>query len=80
MKIYSNSSVDTYVSTLVEKGFDLCVIEEGSLTSYGLAILTKAGKKSLVITERYLNDWSSGVAIRKYNKLPKKYQSLLDNN
>lgn len=53
--------IDKYVNTY--KG-ECEVIEEGCL---GL------GKKSIVITEIFVNSWTSTHTIRMYNKLPKKY-------
>ena len=28
--------------------------------------------------EKYLNEWSSGVTIRKYRKMPAKYQKIVE--
>lgn len=32
----------------------------------------------MIITEKYLNEWSSAVTIRQYNKIPKKYKQVID--
>ena len=54
-------------------------LDEGVL-GLGTVILHNAkGKKTIIIKEFYINAWSSGHTIRKYNKIPKKYLKLIDN-
>lgn len=41
-------------------------------------IITAPNKKTAIIKEKYLNEWSSGVTIRLYNNTPKKYQTIIE--
>lgn len=53
---------------------EVTTIEEGCL---GLGkVVIDGGEKyySYVITETYINEWSSGHKVRKYRTLPKKYK------
>lgn len=61
-----------------ENGGNIWEIEEGCL-GYGLTILTGDKLKTAVIQEYYINEWSSGHKVRFYNKIPKKYQDMIDN-
>jgi hypothetical protein len=61
--------INTYVN---EFGGEAVTLREGTL-GLGLVLLTADKKKSVIIHEVYLNEWSSGHTIRMYNKLPKKY-------
>lgn len=80
MKTYTTKTVQNLINNYVNKlGGQVTTIEEGSL-GFGLTILHNANKyKNIVITEVYESGWSSTHKIRQYNKLPKKYQKMLDN-
>jgi hypothetical protein len=78
MKIYSlescNNLIDKYVNTY--KGY--CEeLQEGCLGLGTILLHSAEGKKTIVIQEICLNEWSSGHTIRMYNKMPKKYASKL---
>lgn len=75
MNLYTHTKLN---ETLINQGFEYYCIEEGALID-DLAIYTKEGFKSIVATSVYLNEWSSAYKIRKYNKLPAKYQEMLNN-
>lgn len=67
--------IERYVNTY--KG-EVTTIEEGVL-GLGVTLLHGAeGKKSVLIKEFYINEWTSGHSITKYNKLPKKYSKYID--
>ena len=51
-------------------------IDEGCL-GIGSWILTAKGKKTAIIKEVFINEWSSGQSISMYNKTPKKYEKYL---
>jgi hypothetical protein len=79
MKTYSLSYCENLISKYVNdlKG-EVHTVEEGVL-GYGTILLHSAeGKKAVVITEVYVNAWQSTHKIRKYNKIPKKYQDSLE--
>ena len=52
-------------------------LQEGVL-GYGLCMLYKKGLKTFIIKEYYINEWSSGHSIIGYNKMPKKYEKMLE--
>lgn len=64
--------IDKYVN---EFGGQCTQLEEGVLGLGKLLLHSAKGKKTIVIKEVYLNEWSSAHTIRMYNKLPKKYQN-----
>lgn len=68
--------IQTYVN---DYGGDYLTIQEGCLGLGTILLHSAPGKKAVLITEIYLNAWSSGHTITKYNKLPKKYQSIINN-
>jgi hypothetical protein len=76
-QLYSCSAVEKLINAYVEKGGEVTEIEEGSL-GYGFLILHGKGLKTTVVKEVYLNEWSSGHTIRKYDECPKKYKKVLE--
>ena len=80
MKIYSLSSCETLIDTYVSKyGGVASVLDEGCLGLGTVLLHSAAGYKTVVIKEVYLNEWSSGHTVSKYNKVPKKYQTIINN-
>lgn len=76
-KLYALSAVQQTIDTWIEAGGQVDTVEEGVL-GYGLTICHGEGLKTAVITEVYLNEWSSAHKIRFYNEMPKKYRQMLD--
>ncbi len=76
--LYTCSAVEKLMNAYAEKGGEITEIEEGSL-GYGFMILHGEGLKTTVVKEVYINEWSSGHTIRKYNKCPEKYRKILEN-
>jgi hypothetical protein len=64
---------------LYDFGGQITQINEGVLGLGELLLHGAEGKKTVLIKERYLNNWASVHTIRMYNKTPKKYQKLIDN-
>lgn len=77
MKIYTNKVVQDVIDNYLKKDGEIIEVIEGSL-GYGTTICIGNGLKSTIIQEVFLNHWSSGHTIRMYNKLPKKYEKLLE--
>lgn len=73
MKTYTVEAVEKLMKYYLKLGGEVNTIKDGSLTSYGLAVMTAKGKKFCIVREVYLNEWSSGLSVKFYNKLPKKY-------
>lgn len=62
--------IEKYVNTY---GGECKIIEEGCLGLGKILLHSAEGKKSIIITEIFVNSWTSTHTIRMYNKLPKKY-------
>ena len=80
-KIYSwreaQNILDKYEATSEKTGREYVAYTiPGSLCD-GM-IITGDGFKTTIIKEVYLNEWSSGISIRMYNNLPKKYENIME--
>lgn len=79
MKNYSLSACESLIDRYVNDFKGNCLIINEGCLGLGTVLLYGAnGKKAILINEIYLNEWSSGHTIRKYNKLPKKYETLIN--
>jgi hypothetical protein len=58
----------------------MLTIQDGSLGLGTVFLFNAKNKKSYLTKEVYLNAWSSGQTLRSFNKIPKKYQALIDQN
>lgn len=77
MTIYSYDAVTKLMNHYIENGGAVYELEEGSLAQ-GLTVCVCDGYKTAVIKEVYLNEWSSGQTVRLYNRIPKKYDKMID--
>ena len=75
--LYSLTACENLMDRYYEAGGECITVEEGTL-GLGTVICFGKGLKTAIITEVYLNEWSSGHKIRMYNKMPKKYEEMLD--
>ena len=71
------SEINAIMEVYLNRGGEAITIQEGVL-GYGLMVIHAPGLKSVVVKERYLNCWSSVHQVSFWNKLPKKYQVLLE--
>ena len=76
--LYTLEAVEQTINKWIAAGGQIDTVEEGTL-GYGLTICHGEGLRTAVITEVPLNCWSSAHKIRIYNKMPKKYQTMLEN-
>jgi hypothetical protein len=67
--------IDKYIN---EYGGQLLQIEEGILGLGFLLLYDAKGKKTVVIREFFVNAWTSGHSVRKYNTIPNKYSKLIN--
>lgn len=74
---YDLEACENLIQRYYEKGGETVTIEEGCL-GLGLVICYGDGLKTAIIKEVYLNEWSSTHTIRMYNKMPKKYEAMID--
>lgn len=78
MKFYGLETIKGLIKKYVDLGGEVSILEEGVL-GYGTLLLHNApGKKVIVIKEVYLDPWSSGHTVKMYNKMPKKYEEVLE--
>ena len=78
MKNYTLKSLEEYIAHYVnEYGGELSQIEEGVLGLGKIVLHGAENKKTIIITEYFINSWQSGHTVRKYNVMPKKYQRLV---
>lgn len=74
--LYDLKSVENLINRYSQiEGNTYTEIYEGVL-GYGKIVLKAPNKKTAVITEVPVNEWSSGHKIRMYNVCPKKYDNL----
>lgn len=75
--LYSLKVVDKLFAKYTEQGGVITTLEEGVL-GYGLTVCHGDGLKTAVVREVALNEWSSAHSIRFYNRMPKKYEKLIN--
>jgi len=75
--LYSLQAVQTHIEKYTSIGGEVIEAVEG-LLGYGTTICQADGKKASVIQEVFITSWTSGHTITLYNKLPKKYEQLIE--
>lgn len=78
VKLHRLSACEKLIDTYINKwGGERTTLEEGCL-GLGLMVLHNAkGKKTVVIREIAVNEWSSEHSVKKYNEIPKKYEKAI---
>lgn len=74
----SIEGIERLARKYLELGGDVCEEAIPGTLGWGTTVMVADGYKSAVIQERYLNCWSCWHSVRFYNRLPKKYQRLVD--
>jgi hypothetical protein len=75
MTIYTLQACENLISKYIDEfGGSVSIVEEGVLGLGTVMLHSAEGKKTIIIREVYLNEWSSGHTIRMYKKMPKKYE------
>ena len=79
MKNYSLRSCEKLINSYInEYNGSLTQVSEGVL-GLGFLILHDAPKKKTVLIKEYfINSWCSGHSVKFYNKIPKKYQQIIN--
>lgn len=75
-KLYTMEAVDKLAEKYLAKGGEVITTREGVLLDDML--MHGEGLKTAVITSVFLNEWSSAYSVRFYNRLPKKYEALIN--
>lgn len=74
--LYNQTAVDNLINRYSKnENFELYTIPGSLLDNH---IIRAKGKKTAIIREKFLNEWSSAYTIILYNKTPKKYQKVID--
>lgn len=73
MNLYSLDAINELIDRYQRNGGEIFEIEEGVL-GHGKLVLFGHKLKTAIVTERYVNEWSSGHSVRFYNETPKKYR------
>lgn len=75
---FSLSECEKLITKYINFGGICTELSEGCL-GLGTIILHGAiGKKTVLIQEYYINEWTSGHKIRLFSKLPKKYAKQIE--
>lgn len=74
---YTLSACEELINRYIDNGGEVYTLEEGVL-GLGLTVCFGEGLKTAIITERYVSPWVSTHTIRMYNKMPKKYEQMID--
>jgi hypothetical protein len=78
--MYTYKQIDKLIERYAEiEGSEVMQINEGVLGS-GDWILTAPRKKTAIIKEVFVNSWCSTHTVKMYNKTPKKYLQIIQNN
>lgn len=77
MKLYPCSAVEKLFAAYADIGGTCYEIVPGTL-GHGLTVCVADGYNSAIVTEVYLNEWSSAHKIRFYDVLPKKYAKMIE--
>ena len=68
--LYTVSSTEDFVRSLIARGWDSIQLNEGCLGIGDLVLIApRETQWNFVIREKYLNEWSSAQTIRKCRKL-----------
>lgn len=72
-KLYTISSTDGFINSMIEKGWNGIQLNEGSLGVGDWVLIAPNERKwNFIIREVYLNAWSSAQTIRRCRKLSQK--------
>lgn len=71
---YCEDIIDRYVN---DYEGEILQVEEGGVGLGTLLLHSGVGAKTIIITEVFLNEWSSTHKVRMYNEIPKKYKNLI---
>jgi hypothetical protein len=79
MKNYSLRACEECIEKYVNKYNGHCTTLEEGVLGLGTVLLHGGnGRKTIIIKEFYISAWASGHNVRQYNKMPKKYEELLE--
>ena len=74
--LYSQSSVDRFVNSLVEDGYEVHTIE-GCLNDGYICVPPDDKHYGFEFKVVYLNEWSSALSMRRFSKLSKRQEKII---
>lgn len=78
MKLYTNEAVSDFIEEMINSGdATITLLNEGCLLG-GDYLVEKEGMKSVLITEKYLNEWSSAYIVRRFSSNNEKSMKRLN--
>lgn len=77
VKTYDLNFCELLMQVYAENGGEVVTLQEGCL-GLGLVICYGYGLKTAVITEKYVNCWTSTHTIDVYTEMPEKYKTMLE--
>ena len=79
MNLYSCEAVSDLLCRYTDAGGEMYEMREGVLGHGDLLLYHPTGElKTIIIREKYINEWSSGHTVRAYNQMPAKYRKILE--
>lgn len=76
--IYTIDCATDLIQKYIDGGYPVYTLDEGCL-GYGLVVCDGLDDwKTSVISEVYLNEWSSAQKIRMYRTMPEKYRKMIE--
>lgn len=75
--LYTSSAVDKLMNEYIEKGGEIIQMRDPVL-GCGDILMYGDGLKTTVVTEVYLDMYSSAHKIRMYHKIPEKYKRIIE--
>lgn len=75
--LWGSDDISKLARHYIDKGGQVWTIDEGVL-GWGTVVMFGEGLRNAVIQEKYINCWSSGHTIRFYQRMPKKYRKILE--
>lgn len=75
--LYTSGAIQELAQYYIDNGGEVYEVVGGTL-GWGTTIMTRDGWMSIIAQEIYVNEWTSAHKVRRYRKLPKKYQTMLD--
>lgn len=77
MSLYTMQAVDNLLTRCEEENWDITYLNYGCLLG-GDVLLQKNGMRSIVVYEKYLNEWSSAYTMKTFNSNSPKSLKMLN--
>lgn len=78
--MYNYKEIDKFIERYSSFENSIVIQIRESILGSGDWICTAPNKKTAIIKEIFVNEWNSTHTLKLYNKTPKKYINLINNN